>query len=291
MAVYKKKTTKKKARRKATKKKARRKKVAIKKRSLDDMIKSYKERRESNLAGNDFLSRIQDNIEALKSFSVGDIINIREWDSWDDGMAETFNCYEWDYDMTDVPIKYKIVYVDSKGFPHYVELSAHNEWSTYIRSLAGDYEDMIGDGCYVDEFDISKAYVLDPDFLDSTIFQIDYDPLAKFREVTEDKEKEVKEAVTQYRNLKAHNTKLRMYTGSDRGKNKFLRDMDIGTTVFTHEFGDMTVKIKQDDTLVFDTSYGLKVFNLPSLGNISFYSKKPEDLPYVTKEQLVKYKT
>ncbi len=262
-------------------------KKAIQKLTKDKGIKGVAE---DALEWNLTLKKVKQ-MDKLKQFSVGDVINVRDYD----GEDYEIEYYWYENNETEVEIKHAVVYVDSEGFPHYVTIEADGSLRTYASSALADMEETIDECAAVisgEDYDVTKSIFLDPDFIDATILQDDnYKPLAMYEEAKVEKDKDMKEDAIMYWNFKEHNRKLRMYTETDRGRERFYNTLDIGSTVFTYEHGEMVVKIKQDYMIVFDCGMSrLITLRYSLLGDYKFYSQEPEVLPNVSVKFLLKYK-
>lgn len=279
---------------KATKKVAKKatKKAALLHAAMPTLSKAYIIGAERGLKNNPTLLML-DAIDYLKQFSVGDVVNWR-LDDWSEEMTQFY--YRVGKYETPIEVRYSVAYKDSRGFPHLALISPKNAPDCTGQIDVFSYiDEMINNGGFDDEkIKVEQLILHDSSFLDATILQNgEFDPLAELHEAQANAEKKLKLMVENYYNLKDHNKKLRLYTGGD-AKNaiKFIDQLNIGDVVYceTKDLGNLTVKLKQDDLLVFQKGKRAYAMSLEDLSNHTFYSQKPIYIEPIDKDLLARFK-
>lgn len=273
---------------------ARLRKKVVKKKVSEKEIKNYSKRIEKIYKKEgSTLTRQVEFINSIKRFTEGDIFNMYYPDLGCLSMLP--ECYydEITRQQTNIPVKYKVVYVDSEGFPHYIKIMEDGSHSGYISNLSDSIQDMIYDGFHLDrDYDPTLAFQLDPEFLDATLLcDENYDPLASLRKVHEENEAALKEECENWWKLKELNKAYRVYTGSKRGREAFRKKYNVGDIVYSEQHGKLTIKIMQDDIVVMHDGANIIAFDDALLKNTVFFREKPKclyiDIYYST---LKKYK-
>lgn len=260
------------------KKKVAKKKVAkkVKKTVNKTSALSKIQEKAENFIKHDQTIILLDSLEYIKSFEVNDIVKFRHCE-WREGFKS--GKYYFNGEPTEVDLRYKVVYVDSRGFPHISVIREDGSIADFAINVLEQLNNYVYD---VSDFNVRNLIEHDPDFIDAAILQDgSYDPLATYKEELAKKELEFIEKVTKHFQLKEHNSKLKIYTGSKRGRNAFFKNYNVGDSVYSYNYGNMVVKIKQDDIIVFNTDEGLVSFTKEKLGVITLFSKEPEKLPYI----------
>lgn len=228
-------------------------------------------------------------IEHLRQFSVGDIVNFRTPPCDDEGPWQK-RYYSYNGCKTEVELKYQVEYIDSKGLPHLYEITNNGEKGEYIDAFE-EIEKQIHDDLFCGSLKVSDTLVHDLAFIDAAILQNgNYNPLAEYEEVQKAKAKELEAKVVNYYNLKEHNKKLRLYTGTIDTANKFIKTLNVGDVVYEQHYGEMKIKLKLADIMVFEVYGSAIAMNLQDLRKYTFYLQKPIDIEHIDHATLAKFK-
>lgn len=249
-----------------------------------------KEKAESldKYAERDAILNILEKVDYLKQFEVGDIVTIRDWDC--DGYM---SYYRFEDQQTDIPMRYKVVHVNSKGYPYMRAIdtdgSLMNGHDFCVRDFINDYFECHAHCNYDDNFE--RIIEHDPDFINAAILEDNtFDPLHQYKELQREKEKQTKEQVENWYKLNEHNKKLKIHTGSERGRKSLMKKLEAGDTVWVQGVGEVELEAAGDRFLVFDTSEGLWMVEKSNLTHYNFYAKQPESLPILSMADKRKYK-
>lgn len=125
----------------------------------------------------DTLHKMLAQLEKMKKFNVGDIINIKDRE----GVS-----YKYMYEdiVSDVNIKFKVVYVDILGYPHIQELLQDNKPSNIIPMLSYFEEDI--SEVYYNDVKVDDVFIYDEDFLNGLVLSIPIEDSLKDRFKDED---------------------------------------------------------------------------------------------------------
>jgi len=151
----------------------------------EDSLTEYKKNIENSLES-EIIPRMEKVLQDMKQFSVGDYVHIYKYHN---DKYEYTDCYRVNNKLTDIPIKHKVIYIDSAGFPHFTEVLKDGKLSESFYELYDYVNDFIYDS-NLHELEVNKMFVLDPDFLDATILGQDYDPVAKLKELEKTEQEE-----------------------------------------------------------------------------------------------------
>jgi len=235
-------------------------------------------------------TRIHKEINKVSKFKVGDIVNLAYLNYDSNEPTYIHEAYTYNNIKTDVKVKYKVVYTDEANIPHIQKIKQNGEF--------GNITSILSNMCIWDELDdfntdFNKAFTYDEDFIDSTIFDCEYNPLISIEASKIDAENKGRILVEEWYRIHAYNKSLRLHSGS-KEKIKQLRDkLKIGDTIWCNYIGSLTLKINSadDDIMVFeDGSRRLHAFNTTDLKVTKLYKQSPSPYPCVSKFLLKKYK-
>ena len=246
----------------------------------------------SHVYRNNLFERFAAEFEKAKCFNIGDVVNMKNMGSYY-GHDQEFNLYEDDFgNETKIKTKYKIVHKDTRGYFHAQEICGNGSLGRRIFPIHYHLREMFEDGEDLNsKFDFNDMVMIDPDFIDATLLGADYEPLAEYNTLQKEADDKVRADVEAYYKIIENNEKARIPTKYVKERNKFYNEVNIGDKFWTSFDGPpLTLKFKQDRTLVFQCKKEAIAYNLIELKKMKLYTSEPEFPGYIHHNLLKKFK-